>query len=190
MTFGGFLASTPVCRSNEADLISDQLLTSTRHRGNRLTARGSTDVVGFPLLVSLKLQSLKAFAIRCLFELCYGGGGGEGREEDPGFRNQVREETSLLLGAQDQQLGAEQDQLPCRSTGTSSGDCQETEACLACHTPRQPLENHPSGHLGEWATPLSAEEMLDGQHHRVDVPAHARTAHEGLLQKSLEENLC
>ena len=34
------------------------------------------------------------------------------------FRDQVPEETSpyLLLGAQDQRLGAEQDQLPCGST--------------------------------------------------------------------------
>ena len=29
-----------------------------------------------------------------------------------------------------QQLGAEQDQLPCGSTGTSSGNCQETETCI------------------------------------------------------------
>ena len=39
-------------------------------------------------------------------------------KKDPGFQNQVPEETSLylLLGAQDQRLGAEQDQLPCGST--------------------------------------------------------------------------
>ena len=84
-----------------------------------------------------------------------------------------------------QRLGAEQDQLPCGSTGTSSGNCQETKVCMvqACHTPRQPLRNHPSGHLGEWAMPWSAEEKLDGQHQRVDIPAHVRTAHKGLLQK-------
>ena len=37
------------------------------------------------------------------------------KKKDSGFRNQVHEETSphLLLGAQDQKLGAEQDQLPC-----------------------------------------------------------------------------
>ena len=60
----------------------------------------------------------------------------------------------------------------------------------ACHTPRQPLQNHPSGHLGGWATPWSAEEMLNGQHQSVDIPAHARAAHKGLLQKRLEEGLC
>ena len=88
----------------------------------------------------------------------------------PGFETK---ETSphLLLGAQDKRLGTEQDQLPCGSTGTSSGNCQETETCMvrACHTPRQPLQNHPLGHLGGWATLLSAEEMLDGQHQRVDI---------------------
>ena len=60
----------------------------------------------------------------------------------------------------------------------------------ACHTPREPLENHPSGHLEVWATPWSAEETLEGQHQRVDIPAHARTSHKGLLQKRLEEELC
>ena len=39
--------------------------------------------------------------------------------------------------------GAEQDQLPCGSTGTSSDNCQERKTCmvLACHTPWQPLHN-------------------------------------------------
>ena len=98
----------------------------------------------------------------------------------------------LLLRAQDQQLDAEHDQLPFGSTATFSCNCQETETCMvrACHTPRQPLQNHPSGYLGGWATPWSAEEMLDGQHQRVDIPAYARTAHNGLLQKRLEEDLC
>ena len=34
-----------------------------------------------------------------------------------------------------------------------------------------------------------AEEILEGQHQRVDIPAHAITAPNGLLQKSLEEDL-
>ena len=72
----------------------------------------------------------------------------------------------FLPGGQDQRLGAEQDQLPCRSTAASSGICQKTDTCIvrACHTQRQPLQNDPSWHLGELATPWSAEEMLDGQH--------------------------
>ena len=37
--------------------------------------------------------------------------------------------------------------------------------------------------------PWSGEEMLDGQHQKVDIPAKARTAHKGLLQKRLEEDL-
>ena len=60
----------------------------------------------------------------------------------------------------------------------------------ACLTPRQPLQTHPSGHLRWWATPWSAEEMLAERHQRVDIPAHARTAHKGFLQKRLEEDLC
>ena len=67
-----------------------------------------------------------------------------------------------------------------------SGNCQETETCMVrtCHTPRQPFNNHPLGHLGGWATQWSAEEMLDGQHQRVDMSAHARTAYKDLLQDS------
>ena len=60
------------------------------------------------------------------------------RKKDPGFRNQVPEETSpyLLLGAQDQGLCAEQDQRPSGSTGTSFGNCQEMGSRMvrACHT--------------------------------------------------------
>ena len=42
-----------------------------------------------------------------------------------------------------------------------------------------------------WRTsPWSAEEMLDEQHQRVDIPAHARIANTGLLQKTLEDDLC
>ena len=44
-------------------------------------------------------------------------------------------------------------------------------------------KNHPSGHLGGWATPWSAKETLDGPHQRVDIPAYVRTAHNGLPQK-------
>ena len=46
------------------------------------------------------------------------------------------------------------------------------------------------GHFGGWATPWSAEEMLAGQDQRVDIPARPRTAHKGLRQKRLEEDLC
>ena len=50
--------------------------------------------------------------------------------------------------------------------------------------------NHPPGRLGGWTTSRSAEEILDRQRQRVDIPAHARTAHNGLSQKRLEEDLC
>ena len=36
----------------------------------------------------------------------------------------------------------------------------------------------------------SAEEMLDGQRQRVNIPADARHAHMGLMQIRLEEDLC
>ena len=64
---------------------------------------------------------------------------------------------------------------------------QETCMVRACHTPRQPLQNHPLGHLGGWATPWSAEEMLDEQ---LQIVSHARTAHKGLKQKRLKEDIC
>ena len=53
-------------------------------------------------------------------------------EKDPGLRNQMPVGTSphLLLGAQDQWLVVEQDQLPCGPTGASSGNCEETETCM------------------------------------------------------------
>ena len=115
-------------------------------------------------------------------------------QKGPGFRKQVSEEASphLLLRAQDQRLGAKQDQLPCGSIGTSSGTCQQTETCMvrAYYRQRQTLQNHPSGHIGGWTTLWSAEQMLDGQRQSVDIPAHSRTAHKGLLQKRLEEDLC
>ena len=70
------------------------------------------------------------------------------------------------------------------------GNCQETETCTvwACHTPRQPLYTYPSGHLGGRATPWQAEEMLNGQHQRVDIPACSRIAHKGFLQQRQEED--
>ena len=101
------------------------------------------------------------------------------------------EETSLhsLLGAQDQQLGVEQDHLPCGSTGSSwqlSGDGNVHGSGM----PRQPLQNHILGHLGGWVMLWLADEVLDGRHQREDIPAHTRTAHKGLLQNRQEGDLC
>ena len=86
--------------------------------------------------------------------------------------------------------GAQQDQLPCGPTGSFLGNCQEMETCMvrACHT----MTTFPKS---SFRAPLmvgdavSAEKMLYGQHQRVDISAHARTAHERRLQKRLEENL-
>ena len=44
----------------------------------------------------------------------------------------------------------------------------------------QPLQNNPSGHLGGLAKPWLAQKMLGGQHQRVDIRTHARTAQKGL----------
>ena len=109
-------------------------------------------------------------------------------------KDQVPEKTSPHhpLRAHDQRVGTEQDQLSCEPTGTSSGDCQQTmtHVVRASHTPHQPLQNHPSGHLEGWATPWSAEEMLNGQRQRVDDTAHSTTAHDSLPKKRLEEDFC
>ena len=43
--------------------------------------------------------------------------------------------------------------------------------------PRQPLQNHPSWNLGGWVMTQLADEMLNGQRYRVDVPAHADADH-------------
>ena len=59
----------------------------------------------------------------------------------------------------------------------------------AYHAPRQPLQTHPSGHLGGWATPRAAEEMSDRQPQSVDIPV-LDAAHGGLPQKILEEDFC
>ena len=58
------------------------------------------------------------------------------------------------------------------ATGTSSGNSQEKETQMvwAYYAPRQPLQHHRR----------SAEELLLGQHQRVDISAHAGTAHDGL----------
>ena len=86
---------------------------------------------------------------------------------------------------QSQQAGS----IPCGSTGTSSGNYQEMETCMvgACNMPWQPLQNHPLKTPGGWAMPWLAEKMMDGQHQRVDIPTHVRTAHKGLLQKKKEK---
>ena len=74
----------------------------------------------------------------------------------------------------------------------STSNCQEKENYMvwASHALPQPLPNHPSGHLGAWATQRSAQDLLDGQRQRLDVPAHAGTTHDSLSKKRLEEYLC
>ena len=73
----------------------------------------------------------------------------------------------------DRRLDAEQDQLPCGSTGSSSGICQDRKTCMVrtCHTPRQPLHNHPSGHQGGWATSWSQRKCwMDNIKEKTSLP--------------------
>ena len=67
----------------------------------------------------------------------------------------------------------------------------EVKDAISVWTPHipQPLQNHPSGHFGGWVMPWLAEEVLAGQHQRMDIPAHTRSAYKGLLLKRLEEDL-
>ena len=74
----------------------------------------------------------------------------------------LQSKINFLVGeARSTSLSAKQDQLLCGPTGTLSGNCRETETRMvrACHAPRQPPQNHPSGHLGGRATSWSAEEI-------------------------------
>ena len=116
------------------------------------------------------------------------------KKKGPGFGKQVPEKTfsHLLFGAQDQWLGESNINFFVGPQEPLFDNCKETGTCMvrACHTPEQPLQNHSLGHPGRRATPWSAEEKLDGQHQRADIPAQARTANKGLLQKRLEEDLC
>ena len=95
-------------------------------------------------------------------------------KKDPGFWDQVPEKPlQLLLGAKDQQQDAQQDQIPCRPRGISSGNCHNTETCMvqACH-----MQGHPILRWKTW---------------RVDyVPDHAKMANNAPLNKRLEKDLC
>ena len=53
----------------------------------------------------------------------------------------------------------------------------------------EPLRNQSLGHPGGWAMLWSADELLNGQRKRVDNTAHVTTAHDGLSQKRLEDDL-
>ena len=95
------------------------------------------------------------------------------------------------LGAQDQRLDAEKNYLPCGLQEPLVSTVKRWHLHGSGMSHAMPAsQNRPSGNLGGWATSWSVEEMLDGQRQRVDISAHARTAHNGLLQKRLDEDLC
>ena len=78
-----------------------------------------------------------------------------------------------------------------RGNFSASPTCTTTPRtrCGARSTSSWVHRNHPSGHLGGWATLWSAEEKLEGQHQIVYISTHTRSSHKGLLQKRLEEDL-
>ena len=85
--------------------------------------------------------------------------------------------------------------LASRQAGRQAGDLSfmplvTAKMIRAHHAACQPLQNDLSGHLGRWATSPSAEQMLDGQHERIGVPATAGTAHDDLPEKTLDKNRC
>ena len=68
---------------------------------------------------------------------------------------------------------------------SKTAGCENAESCrdsLSKTIRRDSLEGG--------RTPWSVGEMLDEQHQIMDIPAHARTAHNALLQKRPEEDLC
>ena len=106
----------------------------------------------------------------------------------PGLRDQeVPEETSLrlLLGAQDQRLGAERDQLYCGSTGTSSGTVKRRKLAWLGHVTPAAITSPKPSFRAHW----SVDDAVVGREN-AGWTAHARTARKDLLQKRLAEDLC
>ena len=101
-------------------------------------------------------------------------------DQAPEFLRKSDTAFHVLLGSlwYHQQLGAEHYQLPLWVHGNLfwqlAGDGSLHGLGMSHATTASP-------------TPRSAEEMLDGQYQRVDIPAHARSTQKGLPQKRLEE---
>ena len=115
------------------------------------------------------------------------------KKKDPGFRKKVPEETSshLLLGAQDQRLGTEQEQLPCGSTGTLLATVKRRKLAwfrhVTCHDSlsktilQGPLE------VGQ-RRGLRKKCWMDNIKEWTPPRPHAGTAYRGLLQKAGRES--
>ena len=120
-----------------------------------------------PSLLILK-KRIKAFKTKCLRKLLHIS------YLEPKTTDWVRSTINFLV----------------ESTGTSSGNYQEMETCMvwahAMTASPKPSFRAP------WrvAMPWLAEEMLHGQHQRINIPTSARSTHNGLQQKRLEEELC
>ena len=115
------------------------------------------------------------------------------KKKDLGFCNQVLEEPSphLVLGAQDQLLGVGQDQLPRGSTGTSSGNSQETEICIV-----QTSQTTTASPKTSFRAPCRVGDIVAGRRNagwttsKSGHPSQCQNCSQGLLQKRLEEELC
>ena len=70
--------------------------------------------------------------------------------------------------------------------------CQKVEICMvqACHTPWQPLQNHPSGHLGEVGDAVIRRGNAGWTTSKSGPPSPCQNCPQGPLQKSLEEDVC
>ena len=148
-------------------------------RGNTISSRASTSCTS---LLSPLYSSMVVRHGPCL--LLWG--------KDPGFRDQVPEEVSpyLLHGAQDQRLGAEEDQPPFERTRTScrklsrDGNLHGSGMSRATTASPKPSSKAPNVRgVGD------AEKMLD-EHQGVDIPCSCRNCSQRLQQKRLEEDRC
>ena len=108
-------------------------------------------------------------------------------KKDPGFRNQVHEETSpyLLLEHKTNECMWSKSQLRLGPREPLLATVKKGKLAWFGHVTRHDSLSKTilQGTFAECATPWSAEGMLDGQHQRVDVTTNARTVRKGLLQK-------
>ena len=116
-------------------------------------------------------------------------------EKDPDFPNQVREGTPpcLLFGAQDQRLGAEQDQLLCGSTGISSGTELSRDGNLHGSGMSDATTASPKP---SFRAPWKVGDGVVGRGNagwttsKSEHPCSHQNCSQGLLPKWLKEDLC
>ena len=138
--------------------------------------------------VTSKFKPYKSLAISILFCGCETWTlPPDSEKKDPGFRNQVHEETSpyLLLEHKTNECMWSKSQLRLGPREPLLATVKKGKLAWFGHVTRHDSLSKTilQGTFAECATPWSAEGMLDGQHQRVDVTTHARTVRKGLPQK-------